>query len=69
MGFVAVPVDEACTTILFDVDVPFVAKYVSLAPKARAAASCASRNVPVGDSSESSPPTVDEVSAKKMCSP
>jgi hypothetical protein len=59
----------ACTTTLLAVEVPLVTKKVRLAPKARAAYSCASLIGPTGSSSESSPPEVAEVSARKMASP
>ncbi len=60
---------SACTTILLQVEVPLVAKKVCRAPKARAAYSCAFLIGPCGSSSESSPPEVAEVSARKMLMP
>jgi hypothetical protein len=60
---------SACTTILFAVDVPLVTQYVRFAPKARAASSCATLIGPIGSSSESSPPEVADVSARKTPSP
>ena len=60
---------SACTTILFAVEVPLVTKNVCRDPNVAAASSCASRSGPVGSSSESSPPQVAEVSARKMFSP
>ena len=56
-------------TILLAVDVPLVTKNVRWAPKQRAASSCASLIVPVGSSSESSPPAVELDSAMKRLSP
>ena len=52
---------SACTTILFDVDVPFVAKKVFIDPHALEAASIDSLIAPVGARSESSPPDVLDV--------
>ena len=59
----------ACTAILLEVEVPFVAKNSFCAPKARAAFSCATLMLPVGSSSESRPPVVAEDSARKMLAP
>jgi hypothetical protein len=60
---------SACSTILFAVDVPFVTKNVSRAPNALAAMSCARLIGPRGCNSESSPPLVADVSARKMFGP
>ena len=59
----------AWTTILFEVDVPLVAKNARLAPKARAISSCAFLMLPVGSSRLSRPPDVADDSARKMLVP
>ena len=56
-------------TILLVVDVPLVTKNVCREPYASAASCCASRNGPVGSSSESNPPQVAEVSAMNTSRP
>ncbi len=60
---------SACTTILLAVEVPLVTKNVLREPNVVAARCCASRSGPVGSSSESRPPHVADVSARKTSRP
>jgi hypothetical protein len=56
-------------TILLAVEVPFVTKKLCRLPNASATFSWATLRGPVGCRSESSPPVVGEVSARKMLGP